>query len=76
MSTLKEFSDSLIFPLGDKLPEQFSKFFIGQAHLNMLTTTGVSIGNVTFEPACLSVVKKNSDNPVFLTALLKAFATS
>ena len=52
MSTLKEFSDSLIFPLGDKLPEQFSKFFIGQAHLNMLTTTGVSIGNVTFEPAC------------------------
>ena len=52
MSTLKKFSDSLIFPLGDKLPEQFSKFFIGQAHLNMLTTTGVSIGNVTFEPAC------------------------
>lgn len=49
MSTLKEFNDSLIFPLGDKLPEQFSKFFIGQAHLNMLTTTGVSIGNVTFE---------------------------
>lgn len=43
MSTLKKFSDSLIFPLGDKLPEQFSKFFIGQAHLNMLTTTGVSI---------------------------------
>lgn len=27
MSTLKEFSNSLIFPLGDKLPEQFSKFF-------------------------------------------------
>lgn len=52
MSTLKKFSDSLIFPLGDKLPEQFSKFFIGQAHFNMLTTTGVSIGNVTFEPAC------------------------
>ena len=52
MSTLKEFSNSLIFPLGDKLPEQFSKFFIGQVHLNMLTTTGVSIGNVTFEPAC------------------------
>lgn len=25
MSTLKKFSDSLIFPLGDKLPEQFSK---------------------------------------------------
>lgn len=28
MSTLKEFSDSLIFPLGDKLPEQFSKFLL------------------------------------------------
>jgi quercetin dioxygenase-like cupin family protein len=41
-----------IFPKGDLLPEQFSKYFIGTAYLKMLTTTGVSIGNVTFEPGC------------------------
>lgn len=52
MNNLDEFNKSLIFPLGDKLPEQFSKFFIGQAYLQMLTTTGINIGNVTFEPAC------------------------
>lgn len=52
MQTIDEFEKTLIFPLGDKLPEEFSKNFIGQAHLNMLTTTGVPIGNVTFEPGC------------------------
>lgn len=41
-----------IFAKGEPLPEQFSKYFIGQAYLNMLTTTGVPIGNVTFEPSC------------------------
>jgi quercetin dioxygenase-like cupin family protein len=41
-----------IFPTGDKLPEIFSRYFTGQAYLNMLTTTGVPIGNVTFEPGC------------------------
>jgi quercetin dioxygenase-like cupin family protein len=37
---------------GELLLEKFSKYFIGQAYLNMLTTTGVPIGNVTFEPGC------------------------
>jgi len=41
-----------IFPKGDPLPEQFSKYFIGTAYLKMLTTAGVPIGNVTFEPGC------------------------
>lgn len=41
-----------IFDIGEPLPEQFSSYFIGQAYLNMLTTKGVSIGNVTFEPGC------------------------
>jgi len=44
--------NNTIFPKGEPLPEKFSKYFIGQAYLNMLTTTGVPIGNVTFEPAC------------------------
>ena len=30
----------------------FGKYFVGQSYLNMLTTSGVPIGNVTFEPGC------------------------
>ncbi|MEG0076766.1 cupin domain-containing protein [Anaerorhabdus sp.] len=40
------------FERGDELPEEFAQFFKGKAYLNMLTTKGVSIGNVTFEPGC------------------------
>lgn len=52
MSEAIDWSKGAIFPIGDKLPEIFSPYFIGQAYLNMLTTTGVPIGNVTFEPGC------------------------
>ena len=40
-----------IFPVGEKYVA-FGKYFIGQSYLNMLTTEGVPIGNVTFEPGC------------------------
>lgn len=30
----------------------FAQYFKGQSYLKMLTTTGVGIGNVTFEPEC------------------------
>ena len=40
-----------VFPKGEK-NEAFGRYFIGQSYLNMLTTQGVSIGNVTFEPGC------------------------
>ena len=43
------------FPVGDKLPEQFSRYFIGQAYLAPLTTDkslNVPVSNVTFEPGC------------------------
>ena len=40
-----------IFPTGEK-NTAFAKYFVGQSWLNMLTTEGVSIGNVTFEPKC------------------------
>lgn len=40
-----------IFPTGEK-NTAFAKYFVGQSWLNMLTTEGVSIGNVTFEPEC------------------------
>jgi quercetin dioxygenase-like cupin family protein len=29
-----------------------AQYFVGQSYLNMLTTKGVVIGNVTFEPSC------------------------
>ena len=40
-----------VFPVGGK-NEAFAKYFVGQSYLNMLTTEGVTIGNVTFEPGC------------------------
>ncbi len=46
MSELKQ-----IFPMGDK-NDAYAKYFQGQSYLNMLSTEGVGIGNVTFEPGC------------------------
>lgn len=43
------------FPTGEKLPEQFAQFFIGQAYLAPLTqnkSLNVPVSNVTFEPGC------------------------
>lgn len=40
-----------IFPVGEE-NVAFGKYFVGQSYLNMLTTEGVAIGNVTFEPGC------------------------
>ena len=40
-----------VFPVGGK-NEAFAKYFVGQSYLNMLTTEGVVIGNVTFGPGC------------------------
>lgn len=41
-----------VFPMGDELPEMFSKYFIGQAYLQPLTDKGGPVANVTFEPSC------------------------
>ena len=44
-----------MFPQGEPLPEQFSKYFIGQAWLARLTTDealNVPVSNVTFSPGC------------------------
>lgn len=40
-----------VFPAGEK-NEAYAEYFAGQSYLNMLTTEGVVIGNVTFEPGC------------------------
>jgi len=41
-----------VFPLGEELPEMFSKYFVGQAYLKPLAPHGGPISNVTFEPGC------------------------
>ena len=46
----KEIEDKMIFDRGEKNP--FGEYFIGQSYLKMLTTEGVAVGNVTFEPGC------------------------
>ena len=41
-----------VFETGAPMPEQFAKYFSGQAYLNPLTDKGGPISNVTFEPGC------------------------
>ena len=48
---MNDFMERSIFPIGEK-NEAFAQYFVGQSYLSMLMTTGVSIGNVTFEPGC------------------------
>ncbi len=40
-----------IFPRGET-NDGLAQYFIGQSYLTMLTTEGVAIANVTFEPGC------------------------
>ncbi|HAH63525.1 MAG TPA: cupin domain-containing protein [Treponema sp.] len=44
-------ADSVIFPKGEE-NKAYAKYFIGTSYLSMLTTEGVGIANVTFEPGC------------------------
>ncbi len=46
---MSEFKD--LFPRGGE-NTAFGRYFVGQSYLNMLTTEGVVVGNVTFEPKC------------------------
>ena len=46
----KELGPASVFPIGEVNP--FGAFFDGVSYLQMLTTSGVSIGNVVFEPGC------------------------
>lgn len=40
-----------VFPIGET-NNAFSQCFVGQNHLNMLSTQQVGISNVTFKPGC------------------------
>ncbi len=56
MNESEKLSESVIFPKGEKLPEQFSRNFTGTAYLSMIVPRddefNCPIGNVTFEPGC------------------------
>lgn len=47
----KDLGGGAVFETGDP-NTAFAQYFIGQSYLKMLTTEGVGIGNVTFEPGC------------------------
>ncbi len=47
----KELGPGAVFDIGEE-NSAFAQFFTGQSYLSMLTTSGVPIGNVTFEPDC------------------------
>ena len=49
--TQSEYAPNSLFPMGDK-NEAFEQYFVGQSYLRMLTTEGVAIANVAFEPGC------------------------
>ena len=45
------FEKNSLFPIG-KPNDGFAKFFVGQSYLQPITTAGIPIFNVTFEPGC------------------------
>ena len=47
----KDLGGGAVFEIGDP-NTAFAQYFIGQSYLKMLTTEGVGVGNVTFEPGC------------------------
>ena len=48
---MSDLRNSAIFPLGEE-NTAYAQYFVGTSYLNMLSTQGVVIGNVTFEPGC------------------------
>ncbi len=74
--TAMEHSFEQIFPQGEKLPEQFSQYFIGQAWLARLTADpalNCPVSNVTFEPGCRNNWHSHSGGQLLIvTAGLRA----
>jgi 4-carboxymuconolactone decarboxylase len=67
---LNTLSESVIFPKGDRIPEKYSKYFIGTAYLSMLVAGGdefnCPIGNVTFEPKARNNWHKHPGGQILL----------
>lgn len=64
------------FPAGDKLPEMFSQYFIGQAYLAPLTrdkALNCPISNVTFEPGCRNNWHSHTGGQILLAVAGRGF---
>ena len=48
---MNDFSSGAIFPLGEE-NDAYARYFTGMSYLRMLSTEGVGIASVTFEPGC------------------------
>lgn len=58
------------FPVGEKLPDMYSPYFIGQAYLAPLTQNkelNCPISNVTFEPGCRNNWHSHTGGQVLVT---------
>lgn len=49
-SDLSDYEKSIFFPVGE--PNPYGKYFTGKSYLAPVSTSGVPIFNVTFEPGC------------------------
>ena len=67
---MNDLSESVIFPKGEKIPEQYSKYFVGTAYLSMLVGRdnefNCPIGNVTFEPGARNNWHKHPGGQILL----------
>jgi len=65
-----DLSNSVIFPKGNKMPEPYNKYFIGQAYLQMLvpgdTEFNCQMETVTFEPSCRNNWHKHPGGQILL----------
>ena len=48
---MNDFSSGAIFPLGEE-NDAYARYFTWKSYLRMLSTEGVGIASVTFEPGC------------------------
>ena len=54
----KDLGGGAIFPIGEE-NRAYAQYFTGECYLNMLTTTGVGIGVVTFAPKTINAYHIN-----------------
>lgn len=65
-----------LFPLGNKLPEKYAKYFVGQAYLAPLTLNkelNCPISNVTFEPGCRNNWHKHTGGQILIAISGKGY---
>jgi 4-carboxymuconolactone decarboxylase len=65
-----------LFPLGNKLPEKYAKYFVGQAYLAALTQNkelNCPISNVTFEPGCRNNWHKHTGGQILIAVSGKGY---